>query len=65
MRKRGITLTEGSFAAVISAHGKAGHWERAVALLDEMENDNLTANSYCYNAAIQGKGDRNDSPRVF
>lgn len=64
MRKRGITLTEGSFAAAISAHGKAGQWERAVALLDEMENDNLTANSYCFNAAIQGKGDRNNSLRV-
>lgn len=54
MQKRGISLTEGSFSAAISACGKSGQWERALSLLDEMEHHDLVPNGYCYNAAISG-----------
>lgn len=57
MRDRQIMLTEGSFSAAILACGKAGRWERAVSLLDDMEDDDLLPNCYCYNAAMQGKED--------
>lgn len=44
-------------SAAIAAWGKAGQWERALSLLDEMKQgrDNLEPNEYCYNSGICGE----------
>ena len=53
MRASDVIPNVYSFNAAISACGKAGQWERATSLLDDMFATNVTPDVYSFSAAIQ------------
>lgn len=58
MRENGLTPDEVTFSTAVTACGRAGEWERALSLLDEMatERECLTPDVVAINAAIDACG---------
>ena len=65
MQAAGVAPNVVSYSAAMNACGKAGQWEKALALLEEMPANGATPDLYCHSIAINACGKAGDVERVM